>query len=1043
VKLHEISVKKPVAVTMVVLMFVVIGLYSLTMLPIEMTPDMELSMAIVATQYPNVGSEEVENMVTKPIEGAVASISGVDTISSQSSEGMSMVMVQFANGTDMDKATSDMESNIGLIESYLPDGATDPVVVKLDTDMIATAQFSVSYDGYDLVQTKQFVDDVLESKIKSIDGIASVAVTGSVNRQINVYIDPAKLYGYDMSITDVANSIMAQNVNLPAGTTNAMGKELPARMLGKIESVQEISAIPLMTSMGQVISLRDIATVEDSFSDISGIARLNGSDAICVTVSKESDANTVEVVKELYETLDELHKSNPKFTYNMTMEQGTYIEDSVNSVASNAVTGAFLAILVLLLFLGSIKTSLVIGISMPISVITTFIGMYFSGMSLNVVSLGGLALGVGMLVDNSVVVLENIFRHRASGKDPENSSLIGSGEVVGAVIASVLTTCIVYVPILFIDNMMAIMFKQLAFSIIFSQIASILTTFLLIPMLSSRIKQDNSNEGKLAKFLKPFNRFMDKAYDFYRKSLKKLIIRRKAFILVVVVVFVLSLVTLSFIGMELMPSSDSGIITVDISLPSGTPLEKTDEMAERIEKIISENKNVKDVFTVVGTGTDAASSVMGGSKTDTASVTVSLKDVKSRKDSSREVEQQIREKLSKIPGVEIEVSSQSMMMASSSDEMSVQFSATDEKLLEKYVLDAQKILAGIDGVVETSTSISDTKYELHIKPNRAKSLKYGLTPAQTAVLIDNVISGVTASRYTEGGSEFDIKLKYPDEYADTLEKLQTLRVKSPMGVWVTVSDIADISQESGYTTLTRTDQRRVITLSAKLGDTDLGTATKEFDKAMESLPAPDGIMRESAGTYEIMIDAMSQLLVAILLGILLMYMIMAAQFGNLIQPLIILGTIPLSMIGVVLSLVMTHSRLSAVSCVGILMLGGIIVNNAIILIGFINDSKKEKPDADINELVINAGIVRMRPILMTSLTSVLGFLPMALSGDGGEAMMQPLAIVLLGGLLIGTFLTLYVIPVIYTIVEDKKEKRRMKKEKRLREMEAKGKNDDN
>ncbi len=1017
---------------MAVLMFVVIGLYSLTMLPLEMTPDMELSMAIVATQYPNVGSEEIENMVTKPIESAVASISGVDSISSQSSEGMSMVMVQFANGTDMDKAASDMESNIGLVESYLPDGAGDPMVVKLDTDMIATAQFSVAYEGYDLVQTKQFVDDTLEAKIKSIDGIASVSVTGSVNRQIDVYIDPVKLYGYNMSITDVANSIMAQNVNLPAGTTNAMGKKLSARMLGKFESVEEIKSIPLMTSQGQVISLRDIATVEDSFSDISGIARLNGSDAISVTVSKESDANTVEVVRGLYETLDNLHKSNPKFTYNMTMEQGTYIEDSVNSVASNAVTGAFLAILVLLLFLGSIRTSLVIGISMPVSVITTFIGMYFAKMSLNVVSLGGLALGVGMLVDNSVVVLENIFRHRNLGKNAENASVKGSGEVVGAVIASVLTTCIVYVPILFIDNMMAVMFKQLAFAIIFSQIASILTTFLLVPMLSSKIKSEKSESKTLSKVLIPFNKFMDRAYDFYKVSLKKVLGTRKSFVFVVTIVFVISLIALSFIGMELMPSTDSGIITVNISLPSGTPLEKTDKMAEKTEKIISENKNVEDVFTIVGTGTDAASSVMGGSKTDSASVTVTLKDVKNRKDSSKEVEQQIREKLSKIPGAEFEVSSQSMMMSSSSDEMSIQFSATDSELLEKYVLDAQKVLSKIDGVTETSTSISDTKYELHIKPNRSKSLNYGLTPAQTANLIDNVISGVTASRYTEGGSEFDIKLKYPDEYADTFEKLKTLRVKSPMGVWVTISDIADISQEAGYTTLTRSDQRRVITLSAKLGGTDLGTATRKFDKAMESLPAPDGIMRESAGTYEVMIDAMSKLFVAILLGILLMYMIMAAQFENLLQPLIILITIPLAIIGVVISLILTHSRLSAVSCVGILMLTGIIVNNAIILIDFINTSRKENISRTRNELVIDAGIVRMRPILMTSLTSILGFLPMALSGDGGEAMMQPLAIVLLGGLLVGTFLTLYVIPVIYTIVDDKSEKHRRKKEEKRR-----------
>lgn len=1038
-KLHEISVKKPVAVTMVVLMFVVIGLYALTMLPLEMTPDMELSMAIVATQYPNVGSEEVENMVTKPIENAVASISGVDTISSQSSEGMSMVMVQFANGTDMDKATADMESNIGLIESFLPDGATDPIVVKLDTDMIATAQFSVAYDGYDLVQTKQFVDDVLEAKVKSIDGVASVTVTGSVNRQIDVYVDPAKLYGYNMSLTDVANSIMAQNVNLPAGTTNAMGKKLSARLLGKLDSLEEINSIPLMTSQGQVISLRDIATVEDSFTDVSGIARLNGSDAICVTVSKESDANTVEVVKELYDTLDKLHESNPKFTYNMTMEQGTYIEDSVNSVAENAVTGAFLAILVLLLFLGSIRTSLVIGISMPVSVITTFIGMYFSGMSLNVVSLGGLALGVGMLVDNSVVVLENIFRHRKLGEDAQKASVSGSGEVVGAVIASVLTTCIVYVPILFIDNMMAIMFKQLAFSIIFSQTASLITTFLLIPMLSSGIKSEKKDrDNKLSLILKSFDRFMDKSYGFYERSLRKILGMRKKFILVIVIAFVVSIISLSFIGMELMPSDDSGIITVNISLPSGTPLEKTDKMTSKIEKLIAENENVKDVFTIVGTGTDAASSVMGGSKSDSASITVSLKEAGDRKDSVQDVEQQIREVISEIAGVETEISAQSMMMVSSSDEMSVQFSATDDKLLEMYVKDAQKILAEIDGVAETTTSVSDAKYELHIKPNREKALMYGLTPAQTAALIDNVMSGITASRYTDGGSEFDIKLKYPDEYANTFEKLKALRIKSPSGVWVAISDIADISQESGYVTLTRNDQRRVVTLSAKLNGTDLGTATREFDRAMESLPTPDGIMRESAGTFEVMIDAMSQLLVAILLGILLMYMIMAAQFGNLLQPLIILTTIPLAMIGVVLSLIITGSRLSAVSCVGILMLVGIIVNNAIILIEFINTSRQGNTSKTRNELIIQAGLVRMRPILMTSLTSILGFLPMALSGDGGEAMMQPLAVVLLGGLLVGTFLTLYVIPVVYTIVDDKAKKYQQKRKEKADRKAGKG-----
>lgn len=1028
-KLHEISVKKPVAVTMAVLMFVVIGLYALTMLPIEMTPEIEMNMAIVATQYPNVGSEEVENLVTKTIEGAVASVSGVDSITSQSSEGISMVMIQFNTGTDMDKAVTDIESNIDMVESYLPEDATDPMVLKINTDMMATAQFSVSYEGYDLVQTKQFVDETLESKLKSVDGVASVSVSGAQNRQIDVYIDPTRLFGYNADINDVASAIMAQNQNLPAGSSVTMGKKLSARVLGKFDSIKDIENVPLMTSTGQVINIRDIAEVKDSYSDITTIARLNGEDAISITISKESDANTVDVVNGIYEVLDKLTKENPKFTYNMTMEQGTMIEESVSTVASNAVSGAFLAVLVLLLFLGSVKSSLVIGVAMPISVITTFIGMYFSGMSLNVVSLGGLALGVGMLVDNAVVVLENIFRRRSLGENAIEASVSGTGEVIGAVVASVLTTCIVYVPLLFVDNMMAIMFKQLAFTIIFSQTASLLTTFLLIPMLTSRIGSTKSKSKILNKLLMPFNKFMDTVYKLYEKSLRFVLKRRKNFLFCILALFIASMVGLFMIGMELMPSTDSGTVSVSVSLPDGTQLDTTDKITKNIEEIIMKNENVKTVFSQVGSG-GMTSTVTGASTANASTIYVTLKDASERSNSDEDVAAQIRNELRDISGAVIEVDAQSMMASVSSNEISVNFTGSDDDILEQYILDAEKILAEIPGIVETSTSISETKYELHIKPNRTKSMMYGLTPVQVSSLIDSVITGKTASRYTDGGSEYDIVVKYPDDYANTSEKLKNLKLKTPMGSWVTVSDIADISVEEGYSSLTRVDQKRVITLSGKIYNSDLGTVTSKFDEALKSLPTPDGISKQDAGTYEIMIDAMSQLLVAILLGILLMYMIMAAQFGSLVQPFIILATLPLSMIGVTLSLVMTGSKLSAISCIGILMLTGIVVNNAIVLIEFINQYKEEKPGYNRNDLIVEAGLVRIRPILMTSFTSILGFLPMAMAGSGGTAMMQPLAVVLLGGLFVGTLLTLYVIPVIYSIVDDKIIHHRAKKEKK-------------
>ena len=493
--ISNLSVKRPVAVTMVVLIFVVIGLYSLTMLPMELMPEMELSMAIIYTRYPNVGSEEVENLVTKNIESAVSSVSGIKGITSQSSEGSSMVMLEFSASTDMDKAVQDIKDSVDLISDFLPEDVTDPMVVKLDMSMMPVAMMSVSYEGMDIIQTKKFVEDNIQNKLEAVDGVASVNVTGARDRVIEVEVDPEKLFGNGMTMNDAVSAISAQNANLPAGSVMNGRKQYTSRVVGKFKNVNDINTVPLVTSKGQVIYLKDIAKVKDTYSEESTVSRLNGNEALAVTITSESDANTVDVVNDILKSLDTLSRQYPNFKYEIIMEQGSYIEESVSSVASNALTGAILAIIILFLFLANFKTSMVIGISMPISVITTFIGMYFSGMTLNVVSLGGLSLGVGMLVDNSVVVLENIFRRRKEiGEDSKTAAIKGAAEMVGSVVASVLTTCIVYVPILFIDNMMAIMFKQLAFTIIFSQTASLVVTFLLVPMLTSKIDNDNPNK---------------------------------------------------------------------------------------------------------------------------------------------------------------------------------------------------------------------------------------------------------------------------------------------------------------------------------------------------------------------------------------------------------------------------------------------------------------------------------------------------------------------------------------------------------------------
>lgn len=1026
-KLHELSIKRPVAVIMVIMMFVVIGAYSLSMLPLEMTPEMDMSMAIVMTTYPNVGSEEIENLVTKNVESAVSSVSGVDTITSQSSEGTSIVMVSFASGTDMDEAVNDMKDNLEMYDSILPDDANDPMVVQIDTNMMPVVTMSATMEGYDLVQTKNYIENNLESKLESVAGVASVNIYGANERQIEVIVDPEKVFGYGVSMSDVVSALAAQNQNLPAGSTEGFGKDMSIRTMGKFSKVSDIDRVPIMTETGQIIYLRDIASVSDTYSDDTSLSRLNGENALSISISKESDANTVEVVNGIKDVLESFEQQNSKFGYQISMEQASYIENAVSSVAENAIEGGLLAIIVLLLFLGSIRSSLIIGVSMPISIITTFVGFYFSGMSLNVVSLGGLALGVGMLVDNSVVVLENIYRRRIVYKeDGRTAGSRGAGQVAGAVVASVLTTCIVYVPIMFIDNMMATMFKQLAFSIIFSQVASLVTTFLIVPMLSSRIKDVEHSDKCIDFVYKPFQKLLDKFYAFYDRTLRRCLANKKKFMAVPIALFVLSLVVLSKLGMTLMSSGDEGALYVTVECPQGTQLEDTDELVKDIEDIINETKEVKYVSTTVGSG-GGMSSALGTTSGNSASITVTLTDKKDRKKSTNDIVQEVRKNLSGVTGATISVEASSTTMSSSSDEIQFNFSGTNDSELEAYVKKAQEVLAKIDGVVETENSLSETKSEVRIYVDSARASKYGLNTSTVASLINSAIAGKTATQLNEDGTEYDIIVKYPDDYAGDYTKVKNLQIQAPTGSWVTLSDIADVKVEQGYTTLQRIDQKRTISLTGKLYGTDMGTVNREFSKQMANVEKPDGIQQETGGSYSTMIDAMTSLLTAILLGILLMYMVMAAQFESLKEPLIILFSVPLAMIGVVLALVIAGEPLSVVGCIGILMLIGIVVNNAIVLIDFINETRKEDPGQDRTDAIVYSGKARMRPVLMTTITSVLGFLPMALSSADGSEMMKPLATVLVGGLSVSTLLTLYVIPVVYAIFDDRAIKRANKK----------------
>lgn len=1009
--ISETSVKRPVAMSMVVLMIVVLGLYALTMLPIDLYPNMTMPIIAVQTTYSGVSPSEIEEMVTKPIESAVSQVSGIDTISSTSSQGTSMVLAQFDYDADMDVCAMETREKIDLIKGALPSDANDPIIVKMDPSMIPIATFSISMEGADLQKIKSFTDDEVVSALEGLSGVGSVTVSGGLEREIQVNVDPAKLLGYNLSLSSVTQAISGDNKNLPGGDVNSGGKTMNVRTIGEFTGLGDIETLPLILPSGQTIFLRDLADVQDTYKEQESISRLQGEECISVSIQKQSGANTVQVMQKVNAALEEVLAENSTVNIEMIFDQGETVEKMIQTVAQNAIIGGLLAVVILFLFLQNIKTTLVLAVSIPTSIIATFAAMYFMGITLNLLSLGGLALGVGMLVDNSIVVLENIFKCRSSGKSAREAAIQGAKSVTGAVVASTLTTVVVFLPVAFAEGLTSIIFREMALTISFSQLCSLAVTLMLVPMLASKLLRGKSlTTSRQEKVFKPFNRGLEKLYTAYEWLLRWALAHRKRFALYVVLVFAGSLCLVPFIGMEFMPSMDSGQFTVNVEMPTGSSLTETDRTVKQVEEIAQAYDGVTDVF----------SSLSG----DSGSITVTVEDGAKTEDLMEGLRGVVSDQ---VAGADITMSASSMSFSTSGSDISVKVQGDDydtaTSIADQIVLEMQSI----DGIRDAQSSASDTTPEVQLYLNRQKVAQYGLTNATAASAISTALDGQVAGQYTEDGTEYDIRVKFPDDATQTLDDLKNIKLVTPTGSVITIGDIADIEQAGGPLSLTRENQKKVVTVSASLYDRSLSEASQDIQRAINALNLPDGYSVSIGGEYEQMTEAFSGLFMALALAVLLIYMVMAAQFESLIQPLIIMFSIPLALIGVFLVLFLSRNTLNVTALIGVIMLVGTVVNNAIVLTDYINQNK-ETYDGSLKELIVEAGKSRLRPILMTTLTSVLGYLPSILSHSQGAEMMKPLAWTLMGGLTVSTLLTLVFIPTVYSYVEEKRRNRRMKKE---------------
>ncbi|WP_027398204.1 efflux RND transporter permease subunit [Anaerovorax odorimutans] len=1025
--LSNLAIKRPVASIMLMLIVILVGTISLIGLPQDLMPKMELPIALVMVDYPNASPEEVENMVTKPIEQALASVENLDTLYSMTSQGTAIAFIKFQNNTDMNFATLNMREKIAMISDYLPDECSDPMVLKMDMNAAPVVQVYVSGD-IPLSSLNNEIDDNISSYFEKAAGVASVNVYGGIEKEISLSFDQEKLMGYGLSLSSISQILSAENINRPSGDITKGSKEIIVRTMGEFDSVDDIKNLPVSLTDRSVIHLQDIANIEDRYKEQDSISRVDGQSSIAITITKQSDANTVDVSDEVHKQIKKLEKKYPDLNFVVGFDQADFIKSSISSVSQSAITGAILAAIVIFLFLKNISTTMIISISIPTSILATFALMKLRGMTLNMITLCALTLAVGMLVDNSVVVLENIFRIRQETETAEEAAILGSKEIIIAVTASTLTSIVVYLPIALSNGISALMFRDFCYTIIIALIASLIVSLTVVPMLCSRVltKGFHTDYIRLGKFhyrfkLVPyFSKLINWITLEYEAFIRKSLMIRKRIIAICIVIFIVSCSLLGVVGMELLPATDEGTFKVTVDCPYGTSLADKDKIITELETYILSIPELKHCTVDIG-NTDFLTT---GSVNE-SSLSVTLVNKQDRKRSTAQVVKDVKKHFSNFVGADIDVSeSSSISSMSGGADMELTIKGKELDKMEKIGEDLSKIISKIDGVSDTDVELKEGNPEVKVILNRDTAAYYGVTAYQMANTLSSSLAGTTSTKLKVSGEETEINLYLENKFGDSFDNMKQIMITTNTGQVVPVGQIAEFEFDNSPNVIYRENQQRYTTLSIDVDGRDLGSVSKDVLAKVDEYQFPEGYSYDTGGQQEEMVEAFGQLLLALVAAVLLVYFLLAAQFEALILPLIVMMSIPFAMSGAFIALFICGKSLSMTSFIGLIMLIGIVVNNSILLIEFI---KQHKKTMDRNEAIVQAGKLRLRPILMTSLTTCVGMVPMSLGiGDGGEVL-SPMGISIIGGLIASTLVTLILIPVLYAVVDDKQTKRKNKK----------------
>lgn len=1019
----KLCIRKPVTTIMVTLMVFIAGIVSYFNLDQALMPDIDLPIAVVATTYVGASPEEIENLISKPLEESMGSIANVDTVTSVSAANMSMVVLQFVDGTDIDMAAVDMRDKLDQVKSSLPDDAGDPMVIKMDINAIPI-MIGVKAENLDLNALNELLEDNVVNRLERIEGVASVELSGGITREVRITVDPAKLAGYGLTTSTLSNILKAENMNLPSGDLSQGNTTVSIRTIGEFTSIQQINDLPITTGTGAVIHLSDVARVEEVEADRDSFTYVNGEKGILISVDKQSTANLVKVSDELKKEIVELQEDYPELDINLLTDTAEYIEMSLANITETALLAAVIAFFVLLLFLKNVVTSGIIAVSIPTSIMATFGLMYVTGINMNMISMGGVAIGIGMLVDNSIVVLDSIYQYYERGYSAAEAAEIGAKEVSMAITASTLTTVAVFIPLALTGGTVGSMMQNLSFTIVYALVASVIVAQTFVPMacallLKREVKTINWKNTKFLKFLDHWDAVIDALGRKYEGILKWTLRHRKRTVLTVIVVFLLSLFTIPITGMDFMADMDQGTANITVELPNGTDLDTTEETTLEVLYRLQDIPEAELIYANVGSG-------MLSSGTNSASITMNLVDKDDRKRSTNEVCEEIEGLLADIPGAEITVASSDAAMGSlASADVTMNVYGYDSPTLVDVEKDLVAMLSEVPGLSQVEGSTGETVPEAKVTIDRGKASQYGITTASVAGALNTAISGSTATQYKVDGTEIDVVIRYDTEQVNYLTDLNNLTVTSAYGTQVPLSDIATVTMDESATTIMRENQKNYITINANADGMSGSEAQKLVEEAMANFELPDGCSYEFGGMMEMMNDSFNSLTTALIVAILLVYMIMASQFESLRYPFIVMLSMPLAITGAILGLLITGNTITMPAMMGFVMLVGMVVNNGIVLVDYTNQLMERGMNAF--DALTTAGPRRLRPILMTTLTTVLGMLPMALATSEGSEMMQALAISVIFGLTLSTVVTLVFIPVLYMWMNGRKRKANARK----------------